>query len=123
MISTMGDGGRHDGQRKPHNRRGNVRSHEERSDNRRQKITDNMFDWMGVDGRHPNWCRPLVVFLMNMAIEHRMVQQPESKHFKKMISSHSANYITIAVNCIGCKFTIHKDTITNRTSFKTDYIK
>lgn len=104
VISTVGDGGRHDGQRKPHDRRGNVRSHEERSNNWRQKITNDMFDWMGVDGRHANRRRPFVVFLMNMAIEPRMVQQPESKHFKGETSSHSANYITIAVNCIGCKF-------------------
>jgi len=75
MVSTVRNGCRYKSQNEEEQSGSKVRAHQQRTEDRRQHVTEDVLNGMSIDGSHTDWCRPFVVYLVNMTVQIRIVKQ------------------------------------------------
>ena len=68
----------------PEPSQGQVGLHYDWSDYQRQTVAHNMLQGMGVDADNAHWCRPLMMCLVNVLVQHRMMKQSTCNALEKM---------------------------------------
>ena len=82
----------HDDAAQPQPRRGQVRIQQDDADRRRQQVGHQVFQRVAVNGHERHRRRPLVVLLVDVLVDHRMVEHPIRWCFFHKITFDQQNY-------------------------------